>query len=99
MKMRLLKFIKFPFLLITFYCGISFSSVLHHDFLPLAKEDYFLPLAKEDYKHDQYFQIKESSGSGSIDLLNLENIKKPFPQPSVPYNRREQFENSRPHAI
>ena len=82
MKMRLIKFITFPYLLITFHCGISFSSVSHHDLLLLAKED---------YKHDQYFQIKESSGSDSINLLNLENIKKPFPLPSVPYNRREQF--------
>ena len=82
MKMCIFKFKFIPYLLINFYCGFIFSAGSHYDVLPLAKED---------YQYDQYFRINENSVAGFIDLLNLENIKRPFPLPSIPYNRREQF--------
>lgn len=82
MKWCFRQLVLIPYSLVTLYCGFAFS---------LAPKIEILPLATEDYKYNQYFQINENSRTGFINLLNLENIKRPFPLPNIPYNRREQF--------
>ncbi len=82
MKIHHYKFHLISYLFVTFLISISFARNSVHEFLPFAKED---------YNYDQYYQVKENSVAGFIDLLDLENIKKSFPLPNVPYNRREQF--------
>ena len=82
MKIQRFKFIVITYLLIAFQSSVAFSAKTFRDFFPLAKEDYI---------YDQYFQVKENTAADFIDLLDLENVKRPFPLPTVPYNRREQF--------
>lgn len=82
MKFLRLNYLFFIFLL-AFQSAFALSANRVHEILPLSKENFI---------YDHYFQVVDSTqNSEFINLLNLQDIKKTFPLPAIPYNRKDQF--------